>query len=264
MLDSRQGVSEGTAVGSTKPLLVLFTGTTVPVVKERHGDFDAHFRDAVGDAWAGPWTSADARDEQAALPGLEQVAGVIVTGSSCSVTDRHETPWMLRLEGWLRRAVEAEVPLLGVCFGHQILASALGGEVRKNPRGRRIGTISVRRTADDPLLDGVPSEFHANVSHRDHVAIAPPGIRPLITADHDEVHAFAAGPSARAVQFHPEFHDRIVRGYIESRRDVLRGEGLDPEALESAVRDAPHARRILRNFVTAFVAQRVQGPGSRV
>lgn len=255
-VDDRTAVRQGTAVGSTKPLVVLFTGTTVPIVKERHGDFDAHFRAAIGDVWAGPWATVDARDEQVALPGLDQVAGVIVTGSSSSVTDRAQTPWMLRLEAWLRGAVEAELPLLGVCFGHQILASALGGEVRQNPSGRRIGTITVRKTADDPLLEGVPTEFHANVSHRDHVAVAPPGARPLVTADHDELHAFAAGPSARAVQFHPEFHDRIVRGYIESRRDVLRAEGLDPAALESAVRDAPHARRILRNFVTAFVQPR--------
>lgn len=242
------------SVTSTRPLLILFTGNTVPNVRERHGDFDAHFRTAIGDAWQGPWTTVDSRVEGATLPALDEVAGVIVTGSSSSVTDRDKETWMPRLEAWLRQAVEAEVPLLGVCFGHQILASALGGEVRKNPSGRRIGSLTVRRVGEDPLLEGVPERFQVNVSHRDHVAIHPPNVRPLVTADHDELHAFAAGPYARAVQFHPEFHDGIVRGYIEARQQILKDEGLDPDALHRAVVDAPDARRVLRNFVTNFVA----------
>jgi GMP synthase (glutamine-hydrolysing) len=241
---------------STKPLLILFTGNTVPNVRERHGDFDAHFRAAIGDAWSGPWATVDSRVESAELPAHDEVSGVIVTGSSSSVTDRDKEAWMPRLEAWLRSAVAGEVPLLGVCFGHQILASALGGEVRKNPRGRHIGSRVVHRVGDDPLLEGLPESFHVNVSHRDHVAIRPPNVRPLITAEHDELHAFAAGPFARAVQFHPEFHDGIVRGYIEARSQILRDEGLDPDALHRAVVDVPDARRVLRNFVTNFVASR--------
>ena len=231
----------------------MFTGTTVPAVKERHGDFDAHFRAGIGDVWAGPWSTVDAREVSHPLPAHDEFAGVIVTGSSSSVTDRLNEPWMPRLEGWLRDAVHAELPLLGVCFGHQILASALGGEVRKNPRGRAIGSRTVTRVADDPLLAGLPASFHVNVSHRDHVAVSPANVQKLITADHDDVHAFSVGRFARAVQFHPEFSDQIVRGYIEQRRQILRDEGLDPEALHRDVVDVPHARQLLRNFVTEFV-----------
>jgi GMP synthase (glutamine-hydrolysing) len=244
----------------TKPLLVVLTGTTVPVVKERHGDFDAHFRAGIGQAWTGDFVTIDARTMESPLPALGSVAGVVVSGSSSSVTER--APWMLRLEGWLRDAVARETPLLGVCFGHQILAQALGGEVRKNPRGRRIGTHSVRRHAtavDDPILQGLPDEFHANLSHQDHVGLAPAGVQPLITADHDTLHAFAAGRFATGVQFHPEFHDDIMRGYITTRRQILEGEGLDPDALHGAVRDAPHARSVLGNFVRGFVL----GPGRK-
>lgn len=245
----------------TKPLLVLFTGTTVPNVKEQHGDFDAHFRKAIGDAWDGPWTTVDAREDDAKLPAYDEVAGVIVTGSSSSVTTRETTPWMQRLEEWLRGAVKSGTPLLGVCFGHQILASALGGEVRKNVRGRRIGSLEVQKIADDPLLEGVPDRFVVNVSHSDHVAVPPPNVTPLVTADHDTLHAFAAGPNARAVQFHPEFHDGIVRGYIDARREILRSEGLDADALYQRVVDVPDARRILKNFVTHFVRRRTETRG---
>lgn len=240
----------------TKPLLILFTGNTVPLVKERHGDFDSHFQQAIGDAWQGPWATIDSRDLSTALPPHEDFAGVIVTGSSSSVTDRLNEPWMPRLEAWLRGAVTLEVPLLGVCFGHQILASALGGEVKKNPRGRAIGSRRVRVVNDDPLLEGIPREFDVNVSHRDHVAIPPPSVTKIMTADHDDMHAFAAGRHARAVQFHPEFSDQIVRGYIEQRVQILKDEGLDPDQLHRDVVDVPHARQLLRNFVTNFVAGR--------
>lgn len=234
-----------------RPLLVLLTGTTLPTVRAAFGDFDAHFRHGVGDAWAGPWTAADAQDVTVALPAIDELAGVIVSGSSSSVTER--APWMLRLEGWLRGAVDAELPLLGVCFGHQILAQALGGEVRRNPRGRRLGSISARRVDDDPLFDGVARELVVSVSHQDHVAVAPPGARPLVTAAHDELHAFAVGPRARAVQFHPEFRAGIVRGYVEARRDALRAEGQDPEVVLAGIVEPPDGPRILRNFVRRFV-----------
>ncbi len=243
-----------------KPILVVFTGNTVPVVAERFGDFDAHFRHGIGDAWSGPWASVDAREE-AALPSPSDFAGVIVTGSSSSVTER--APWMLRLEAWLKAATFADASILGVCFGHQILAQALGGEVRQNPRGRRIGTLEVETVetvgtvesvggSRDPLLEGVPTRFAVNVSHRDHVALAPPGVTPLITAEHDALHGFAIR-NARTVQFHPEFRGEIVKGYIEARREILRGEGLDPEALHAAATDAPNATRVLKNFVTHLI-----------
>lgn len=240
----------------TKPLLILFTGTTVPLVKDRHGDFDSHFRAAIGDEWKGEWATADARESSRALPAPETLAGIIVTGSSASVTDRLAEPWMVHLEGFLRDVVAKETPLLGVCFGHQILASALGGEVRKNPHGRAIGSRTVTKLAEDPLFEGLPTSFHVNVSHRDHVAVPPPNVTKIASADHDDMHAFAAGRFARAVQFHPEFSDQIVRGYIESRRDILRDEGLDPDSLHRNVVDVPDARRLLRNFVTNFVHKR--------
>ena len=234
----------------TRPLYVVFTGTTVPNVLARHGDFDAHFRAAIGDVWQGAWASVDARDTTLPLPAPGTFAGVLVTGSASSVTER--APWMLRVEAWLREVVAAEAPVLGVCFGHQILGQALGGEVRRNVKGRRIGSTRVRRVDEDPLLDGLPAEFHVNLSHQDHVAVAPKDVRKLVTADHDDLHAFAYGPKARGVQFHPEFHDDIVKGYISARRNILRDEGLDPDALDAQVVDTPQSRQVLKNFVKHF------------
>src|SRR5213078_2357669 len=101
--------------------------------------------------------------------------------------------------------------------------------------------------------EGAARDLTVNVSHQDHVAIVPPNVTKLVTADHDPMHAFAAWPMASAVQFHPEFHGEIVRGYITQRREILKGEGLVPDALLARAVDAPQAQAILRNFVTRFV-----------
>jgi GMP synthase (glutamine-hydrolysing) len=235
-----------------RPLCVLVTGETVATVRETHGEFSQFFQRAVGEAWDGGWTAVDARREDVSRRDFSGYTAVIVTGSPASVTER--APWMLDAERALRGLVEREVPLLGVCFGHQLLASALGGEVRKNPRGRRLGTHRVRLArGDDPLFRGLPEEFSVNVSHEDHVAVRPTGatIEHLATTEHDEFHAFRAGRWAWGVQFHPEFDEHITRGYVHARRALLEQLGMDPNAILEGVQGTPEGPVILRNFVRA-------------
>jgi GMP synthase (glutamine-hydrolysing) len=234
-----------------KPLCVLVTGETVALVRERYGEFQALFERGIGDAWSHGYRAVDARREDVLNWDFTQYSGVIVTGSPCSVTER--APWMLRTEAALRTLVERRIPLLGVCFGHQLLASALGGEVRKHPAGRTLGTIQIRvHASDDPLFAGLPETFDVNVSHEDHVAIRPKGddITHLASAAHDEFHAFRVGDRGWGVQFHPEFDRAITEGYVHARRESLRSVGLDPDAILARIRDTPMGPRLLRNFVS--------------
>jgi len=215
----------------------------------------------VGDAWRGGWETVDLRTD-APLPPAADGAAFIVTGSSSSVTER--APWMLRAEAYLRELAAAEAAVFGICFGHQLLAQALGGEVTKNPRGREIGTVQVARDPathdDDPLFEGIPHAFAVNATHVDTVARLPPGARVLASTRLEPTAAFAVGPRIRAVQFHPEIDGDAMRGYVEARAHLAAAEGLDPVAIRDRSVDTPHGAQTLRNFVAHVVRPRLGTP----
>jgi GMP synthase (glutamine-hydrolysing) len=172
---------------------------------------------------------------------------VVVTGSAAMVTDGEA--WSEAVAVWLGVAVEARTPLLGICFGHQLLAHALGGRVGRNPRGREIGSVDVTfRAQPDPLLDILPVRARLQTTHVESVVELPPGVRSLAWSALDPHHAFRVGEWAWGVQFHPEFDADVSRRYLRARRAQLLAEGLDPDALLAACGDAPHGTALLGRF----------------
>jgi GMP synthase (glutamine-hydrolysing) len=139
--------------------------------------------------------------------------------------------------------------VLGICYGHQLLAHGLGGEVGRNPRGREIGTVAVE-VADprDRLLAGLPTRLTVQVTHRESVLRLPDGAARLAGNPADPHQAFRFGERAWGVQFHPEFDADVMRGYLRARREELIGEGLDPDALLAACVEAPDGERLLARF----------------
>lgn len=183
------------------------------------------------------------------LPSHEGYAGIVVTGSAAMVTDR-ET-WSEQAAALLRDAHHAGRAILGVCYGHQLLAHALGGTVRYNPLGRQIGTVTATLTDEgrhDPLLSGLGDPLRVQTSHKQVVGTLPPGAVRLASAPLDENHAFRIGARAWGVQFHPEFDGEIARTFVEERSDAIRAEGLDPDALVQSVTDSAQGRVVLQRF----------------
>jgi GMP synthase (glutamine-hydrolysing) len=163
----------------------------------------------------------------------------------------------LRAEEYVRALVAARAPLLGVCFGHQLIAQAQGGLVAPNPRGREIGTVRLTARANgDPLFAGLPETFDVNATHVDSVLRVPIGARVLATTEREPVAAFALGRHVRAVQFHPELDGDAIAGYVRARATAIAAEGGDPDALVAEARDAPFGAGILANFVRGFVRAR--------
>ncbi|WP_460831169.1 glutamine amidotransferase [Lysobacter humi (ex Lee et al. 2017)] len=231
----------------TRPLLILETGQPAASMR-RHGGFPHWIRVAAGL----PRDGAVVVDVEggAPLPRREGFAGAIVTGSGAMVTDRAD--WSEASAGWLRDAAQAGLPLFGICYGHQLIAHALGGEVGWHPEGREMGTVEIElhpSAGDDPLFGGLPPRFAAQATHLQSVLRAPDGATVLAKSDHDACHAYRWGERVWGVQFHPEFSTTHMRGYVRARGDALRGEGRCPDATEASVSATPHARRVLRRFV---------------
>jgi GMP synthase (glutamine-hydrolysing) len=159
------------------------------------------------------------------------------------VTSRE--PWADRAASFLRDAVAANRWVLGVCYGHQLLAHALGGVVETNPNGYEAGTIRIELTQDgraDPLLSGA-SEFHS--THFDAVSVLPANARLLASTPKTRVQAFRAGERAWGVQFHPEFDEEIMRLYIEKRAASI----ARLDEVRKSVRATPQGPALLRRFV---------------
>jgi GMP synthase (glutamine-hydrolysing) len=230
-------------------IVIVKTGEPVASVRERRGHFADLIQGAIGDAWTGRYHVVDVVNE--APPPAVGPAAFVITGSAANVPDR--LPWMLRVEAWLREVVAQGTPTFGICFGHQILAQALGGEVQRNPRGREMGTLHIERTAPAPIFDGLPDRFEAHVTHIDSVVRLPPGAENLARSDREAYQAIRFAESCYGVQFHPEMDADVMRAYVETRRDVLTGEGFVVDDMLSRIRDVDAGRRTLQNFVRRFL-----------
>jgi GMP synthase (glutamine-hydrolysing) len=229
------------------PFLIVETGQPVPSMK-RYGGFPHWIRVAAG-LEAGEAVTVDVeRGER--LPDRGGFAGVIVTGSAAMVTDRAD--WSERSADWLRDAAHDGMSLLGICYGHQLLAHALGGEVADNPAGRESGTVQIElhpHAGDDPLFAALPERFLAHATHLQTVARPPDGATVLAKSAQDACHAFRWRDRAWGVQFHPEFATHHMRGYVRARAEHLRREGRCPQSIAREVTAAPQARKLLQRFV---------------
>ena len=221
---------------------VLVTGEPVDNVARTRGAFADLIRGELG-ADAGSVAVVDARTDS--LARLRDFDALVITGSPESVTSRK--PWIVEAERAVASVARDGTPTFGICFGHQLLAQALGGNVEQNPRGREIGSVEVELVEEDSLFAGLPSPLVANMSHRDSATVLPPGARVLARTKLEPHAAVRFLPRAWGVQFHPEFDGEVMRGYIDARRDVLGAEGIDPDAL--AAEDAPGAASLLRRFI---------------
>ncbi len=229
-------------------LTIIKVGSTVDVLIPHRGDFEDWFCTGLGVLLQD--TAVVSPHLGDALPEASSLEAVVVTGSPAMVTD--ELDWSLACERLIADLVARGVPVLGVCYGHQLLARAMGGQAGDNPGGREIGTCEVALTPAglvDSLFEGLPQTLVVQESHSQSVLDLPAGAVHLGRNAHGALQAFRVGERAWGVQFHPEFDADIMRSYVEERAADLSNEGLDPELVSAAVRESGHGLRILQNFV---------------
>lgn len=230
-----------------KKVLILKTGGTIKSLIPHKGDFEDWIITGMK-VDKGSVTLIDVRNNTF-LPNYEDILGIVITGSHSMLTKHHD--WNERTAKWLPGAVEREIPVLGICYGHQLLAYALGGEVKGNSLGSEYGTVEILLTESarkDRLFKGLPKIFKAHVTHSESVTKLPEKAKRLASSNMDANQAFSFGKCAWGVQFHPEYDTEVVAAYINTFKDILLNQNQDINDLLLKVSQTPQSFELLTRF----------------
>jgi GMP synthase-like glutamine amidotransferase len=219
---------------------ILQTGQSPDALRDEMGDYPDMFHHLLAEQGLRFRTyHVEAMD----FPeGIHDCDGWLITGSRHGAYEDH--PFIPRLEDFIRAAYAAQVPLVGICFGHQIIAQALGGTVERYAGGWAVGPQSYDFEGETLTL---------NAWHRDQVTRAPEGARAVACSDFCENAALVYGDRAFSVQAHPEFEDAFVQGLIDTR-----GRGVVPDPLLDAAKarlGTPIAAQVMADRIAAFFKQ---------
>lgn len=234
-----------------KPLLIVKTATShddLPDLCQHRGDEVSWFS-VAGGLSAENVISVDAY-KGAPLPDPQDVQAIVITGSIDMVSD--DLPWMRTTVEWLKGAIVQQVPVLGVCFGHHLLALAGGGTVGENPKGAEFGAVTIDKSAaaeDDPVFKDLPAKFGMHVFHYESILQLPEGAVLLASSEHEPHHAFRFGKNAWGVQFHPEFDPEIMDHAINVYQSAMEDAGYDVDTLRKNNVDLGDGDVLLKNFV---------------
>ncbi|WP_309997582.1 glutamine amidotransferase-related protein [Caulobacter segnis] len=173
----------------------------------------------------------------------------VVTGSAAGVYDA--LPWIEPLKAFLRQA-KGETPLVGVCFGHQIMAEAFGGKVVKSDKGWGVGLHAYEVSEPAPWMDGAAA-VAVPASHQDQVIEPPPGAR-VLAGSAFTPYGILAYDDAKAIsmQFHPEFDPAYAKALIEARRGTRFSEAQADAAI--ATLDQANDRARMAEWINRFLA----------
>lgn len=170
----------------------------------------------------------------------------ITTGSRFSAYD--EDAWIHQLKGFVRRLRDAGKPFVGICFGHQILAEALGGKVEKASQGWGIGVHSLNLINTESWMQPLQSHCNIQYSHRDQVTLLPENSVRLGESDHCPVAMFRVGEKMLGIQGHPEFSAEYVEALVRGRADLIGVEQVNGTDFNSPTDEA-----VITHWLTKFI-----------
>ena len=222
-------------------LAILETGLPPEGLQEQYGSYPDMMARLIGDGF--DMETVDA--QSGALPDVGAHDAVIVMGSPAGVYD--PLPWIEPLMDFIRAS--SGTRMVGVCFGHQVMAQALGGHVEKSHKGWGAGLHRYDLMGAEPWLDSGAGEVAIPASHQDQVVIQPPSTAVVARSDFTPFAALAwSDRPAISFQFHPEFTTAYAKALIEARRDRIP----DPDAAIASLDAANDTARVggwIRRFL---------------
>lgn len=207
-------------------LTIIQTGEVPLALRQRFGPYRKMFETMFDGTGQGFSYDMVAASDGEPLPDPATLDGIVITGSAAGVYDDHV--WLEPLRAFIRAAYGRNTPMLGVCFGHQIMADALGGEVRKSDKGWGLGRHNYGVTARPAFMRDAPAALAIACSHQDQV-ITPPAAAEVILASEFTPNAGLAyrNGAALSLQPHPEFSDDYTLALAELRRGKAPDEVVD-------------------------------------
>nr|WP_321493111.1 glutamine amidotransferase [uncultured Desulfobacter sp.] len=230
-----------------KPITIIKTGKTFPDLIDKNGDFEDWISRGIG------LPNSEIKivnAESDILPEPDQIRGAIISGSHAYVTDNLD--WCLRLEHWTKMIIDNQMPLLGICFGHQVIAKAMGGIVDFHPISLEIGTKEIEllpSCENDPLFTGLPARFKVHLFHSQSVIQLPANTTVLARNEFEPHQAVRVGKNAWGVQFHPEANSAATRGYIQNLLADVKSADYEPDQLFEQIEETPYSASLLKRFV---------------
>jgi GMP synthase-like glutamine amidotransferase len=198
-------------------LTLIQTGEVPAPLRPRFGPYSAMFQRMFASAGEDFDLETVPVFEGAALPDPARLEGVLITGSAAGVHD--DLDWLPPLREFIRAAYRARTPMVGICFGHQVMADALGGEVRRAEGGWGLGrhSYAVRMRPDFFSTEG--ETLSIACSHQDQVTAPPPDAEVFLASEFTPNAGLVYGNGAAvSLQPHPEFDDDYALALAELRR----------------------------------------------
>jgi GMP synthase (glutamine-hydrolysing) len=229
-------------------LLIIKTGSTFGSILKIYGDFQDFIINGAG-ITSKKVIVCDVYNN-VKLPELEDIDKIIITGSHSMVTDYKE--WSVYTAKWLEKALYTDVSVLGICYGHQLLAQVFGGEVDYHPNGQENGSVEIELTQlgiSDPLIGVLPHRFVGFSSHAQTIIKLPSDTLVLAKNQFEPYHGVLFKRNIWGVQYHPEFNAGIMRMYIEEEYEDLKKQGYDVDNILSGIKENPFGKVLLRRFI---------------
>lgn len=237
---------------------ILETGKVPELLSARHGDYPAMFERLLRSAAPG-LQFAVYRVTEGQLPErTDECDAWLITGSRHGVYD--PLPWIGPLKEFLRKAYAKNVPIVGICFGHQILAEALGGTAEKSDKGWGLGVQKYLIHRKPSWMTGVDGEFSLNALHQDQVTRLPDDAEVVAGSGFCPYAVLAYRGSAISIQPHPEYQPEFFRELIEVRR----GKAIPEEDVDAAKKslDTPIDTALVAQWIVRFLEKQL-APGRK-